>query len=140
MQRLFWGIGLCVLLGGCSEGTQLETAPVRGTVIYNGKPLPYGSVSFQPAAGLPAVGRIQSDGSFTLTTYSNGDGAIIGSHKVAIIATEIDAGATPPADPHGEMPPPKSVIPAKYASYATSGLTAEVVGGKKNEFTFTLQN
>ena len=118
----------------------MDTAPVQGTVIYNGKPLPYGTVSFQPEAGLPAIGTIQSDGSFTLTTYSTGDGAIIGSHKVAVIATEADAGTAPPIDPNAEMPAPKFVIPAKYTSYSTSGLTAEVMEGEQNEFTFTIQN
>lgn len=138
--RLLVGLGLCGFLGGCSDGTQMDTAPVQGTVIYNGKPLPYGTVSFQPDAGLPAIGTIQSDGSFTLTTYSNGDGATTGSHKVAVIATEADAGTTPPVDPNAEMPAPKFVIPAKYTSYSTSGLTAEVVEGERNVFTFTILN
>ena len=131
---------LLPLVIGCSGGGALDTAEVTGTVTYNGKPLPYGSVSFRPKAGSPATGKIQSDGSFTMTTYNNGDGAIVGTHEVLIIATEVDAGTAPEVQPGTEMKVAQSVIPEKYTSFSTSGLTAEVVAGEENQFTFALKD
>lgn len=129
---------ICLLLSGCGGGHELETAQVSGTVFYQGKPLPYGTISFQPQAGPPAMGKIQPDGSFTLSTYGNGDGAIVGPHKVLISATATDAGATPAADSNTEMRAAQSVIPTKYSSFSTSGLTADVAVGEANEFVFEL--
>lgn len=131
---------LLPLVIGCSGGGALDTAPVTGTVTYNGKPLPYGSVSFRPKAGSPATGKIQTDGTFTMTTYHDGDGAIVGAHEVLIIATETDAGTAPEVQPGTEMAVAKSVIPQKYTSFSTSGLTAEVIAGEENQFTFALKD
>ena len=39
------------------------------------------------------------DGSFALSTYGDGDGAIVGKHKVLVFATTVDAGTAPAADP-----------------------------------------
>ena len=135
---LLLGSVLCLLLGGCGGGHELDTAVVQGTVLYQGKPLPYGTISFQPQAGPPAMGKIQADGSFTLSTYGNGDGAIVGPHKVLITATATDAGTAPAADSNTEMRAGQSVIPTKYSSFSTSGLTAEVATGGANEFVFEL--
>lgn len=129
---------VCTLLCGCGGGNQLDTVVVRGTVMYQGKPLPYGTISFQPQAGPPAMGKIQPDGSFTLSTYGDGDGAIVGPHKVLVSATAIDAGTAPEADASTEMRAAQSVIPTKYSSFSTSGLTADVEAGKENQFTFEL--
>lgn len=132
-------IGFFLSLAGCGGGNGLETAPVVGKVLINGQPLAFGSISFRPKAGSPATGQIQSDGSFTLTTYKSGDGAIIGPHDVLVIATESDAGSVSPSQPGEEVVMGKSTIPQKYTSFSTSGLTAEVVADKKNEFTFELK-
>jgi hypothetical protein len=35
--------------------------------------------------GKPAFGMLQGDGSYTLTTYTAGDGAILGEHWVTIV-------------------------------------------------------
>jgi len=130
-----------VMLGsGCFGQQGLETAPVTGTVTYNGKPLPYGTVSFRPPAGSPATGNIQPDGSFSLSTYGNGDGAIVGTHQVSVTATEAHAGTRQQADPNTEMTVPKSMIPKKYTSFSTSELTAEVVSDGKNRFTLELKD
>lgn len=136
LPQLLMAVAVC-LISGCGGGNGLETAPVTGKVMYQGKPLPYGTISFQPQAGSPATGKIQPDGTFVLGTYGDRDGAIVGINKVLITATEIDAGAAPEADPNTEMQVPKSVIPTKYGSFSTSGLTAEVSQGE-NDFTFEL--
>lgn len=143
-MRLYYSVMVCfavaILAAGCSGPSQLETAPVKGTVTYKGKPLTFGNVSFRPAAGSPSTGRIQADGTFTLSTYDEGDGAIIGLNQVSISATERDAGKEGEVDPNTELTVSKSLIPEKYTSFATSELTAEVKGGADNEFNFELKD
>lgn len=129
-----------MLCSGCFGQKGLETAPVTGVVTYNGKPLPYGRVSFRPQAGSPATGDIQSDGSFSLSTYGNGDGAIVGTHQVSITATEADAGNMAETAVNTEMVVPKSLIPKKYTSFSTSEIIAEVVASGENKFTLELKD
>ena len=117
-------VGLCVAAGGCSD--RLETAPVEGKVLCQGKPLQFGSVMFQPDVGPPATGVIGPDGTFRLTTYTNGDGAVIGKHRVRITCFESQRPDAPPPDPNVEPGTGKSLIPTKYAVFATSGLEREV--------------
>ena len=137
---LFLAAACLTLCSGCFGQKGLETAPVTGVVTYNGKPLPYGSVSFRPQAGSPATGEIQSDGTFSLSTYGNGDGAIVGTHQVSVTSTEAHAGNMAESATNTEMKVPKSLIPKKYTSFSTSELTAEVVANGENEFTLELKD
>jgi hypothetical protein len=41
-------------------------------------------------AGKAAVGRIQPDGTYTLTTFEDADGAIVGEHWVTIVNHDED--------------------------------------------------
>lgn len=105
-----------MLITGCGGETEqasnlLKPFPVKGSVLFKGKPLTGGTVRFEPEdGGREAAGNIEPDGSFTLTTFEAADGAVAGKHRVAV---------DPPADK------PKS-IPAKYKSAASSGITLEV--------------
>lgn len=129
--------GLCLAASGCGSG-KLDVAPVKGKVTHNKKPLQFGSVVFQSEKGLPATGQIQPDGTYTLTTYASGDGAVVGSHKVQITCTDTQKpGFTPPAGQ--ELPVGKSLIPTKYNQADTSGLTAEVKSGP-NQIDFDLKD
>lgn len=111
-------------VSGClKRGPQL--APVKGKVTYKGKPLPFGSVILQPAAGQPAIGAIQSDGTFQVQTPGHGDGAPVGVNRIQIICYE----KIEPKTPGGEIGMGKSLIPQKYTSYTTSGLTIDVQPG-----------
>lgn len=122
-------------LAGCSSKRGLETAPVSGKVTYKGKPLPNGTVMFVPGEGPAATGEIDKDGNYQLTTYAAGDGAVLGNHKVSITALA-DIGS---ALPEQRNPTPPSLLPAKYLSHDTSGLTVEVKRGN-NEANFELPN
>ena len=75
-------------VGGCSK-SPYDLAQAGGAVTIDGVPFTTGKVMFAPIAkgedrraGRPALGRLQSDGSFTLSTYEEGDGAIVGEHWV----------------------------------------------------------
>ncbi|WP_145177085.1 hypothetical protein [Gimesia aquarii] len=123
---------------GCSGNSdELPTGKVYGKVTYKGKPLPLGSVTFIPdGMGKAASGEIQEDGSYVLTTYSKGDGAIIGNHKVMIIS-ERDTSNLPAESAAANED--LSLIPEKYSmSPKTSGLTA-IVKEDGNEINFDLK-
>jgi hypothetical protein len=108
---------------GCGSGARspgARTAPVKGKVTYQGKPVKAGIVTFEPdGAGKEAMGTINSDGTFELTTYKPGDGAVLGNHRVAVG----NAG---------------KAIPLKYASLASSKIEIEVTEGK-TDYTIDLK-
>ncbi|MEN6407055.1 MAG: hypothetical protein ABFC77_11360 [Thermoguttaceae bacterium] len=110
---------------GCGGKRGRELAPVSGKVTYQGKPLQFGTVLFQPDRGQYAVGKIRQDGSFQMMTPGEGDGAPIGKHCVRITCREKqNSDRTVGERPLGEL-----LIPEKYNSCATSGITVEVRPG-----------
>src|SRR5262245_47011539 len=121
------GLVLLVLacLAGCGEG---KTAPVNGRVkLKDGSDvsvLASYSLSFEPDGGkTSAVGEVNPDGSFKLSTFGANDGAVPGKYRVAI---------NPPPNPDPDKPPSKSKLPAKYENLNSSGLTAEIKPGPNN--------
>ena len=133
---------LLVLLSasiGCGEDSKFGN--VHGVVRLEGAPVTKGTVRFVPDAGKGAVGTIQSDGTYILGTRGSKDGASIGKHRVAIIAydtAEVDNGPRP-ADVTAVNPKVKPLVPQKYMSAGTSGLTFEVKPGD-NEANFELKS
>ena len=105
-------------VAGCGDPDVLPTVPVHGTVTFKGKPLPKGKILFQPEKGQPATGAIE-DGKFVLSTYRHGDGAVAGTHKVAVIATENVTGKDGVTNQ-------KPLIPESYADYTSSGIVITV--------------
>ena len=72
---------------------------------------------------------IEEDGTFRLTTFQEGDGAIEGVHRVLII----------PARRRGERPGKADRnIDGKYQSFDTSELEAKVSPDSSNEFEFVV--
>jgi hypothetical protein len=127
-----------MLIGGCGGGHQLSTAPVRGKVTFNNRPVASAQVIFTPERGRAATGQTGEDGSFVLSTYKNGDGAIIGHHRVTVMALG------PPAEgqtgPPGIPVPGPSTIPEAYSSTATSGLAFDVRADGDNVFDIVLSS
>lgn len=116
------GIGLAaaalasVLLSGCSDGRPRRVR-VSGRVTIDGQPLRSGFVRLVPDNARPSVGRIEEDGSFTLTTFAREDGSVPGQHRVAVVA-------------YDESNPAQLrwLVPKKYNHPTTSGLTVDVTG------------
>lgn len=150
-RRLAAGLVAAVVLAavGCSAGkpasNRPQTHPAKGRVTLGGEPVKGATVTLRPeGAGSGCSGLTDDGGNFKLSTFTAGDGAIPGKYRVTV--TKFDAG--PPtvdvnspgyAPPSGPAPPPKSVLPENYGDPATSGLTAEVFGGKANVFEFDLK-
>lgn len=126
------GLALAISLAifGCNDGTiPIVTAPVNGTVMYEGKPLENYRVFFYvpgDAAQEPASGRIQSDGSFSLTVREPGDGAIVGLNQVWLKYDPPLPETEPGIDAPILVPPPTTKIPEKYLDRFESGLTVDV--------------
>ena len=118
---------------GCSKTPAV--VPVSGKVLYNGKPMPYGYVLFQPEQGQPAEGEIQSDGSFQLSSYGPKDGAVPGRHKISV---RCFSGQKAGAAQEGSSPG-KLMIPQKYTRFGMSGLSAEIKAGANEPVVIELE-
>lgn len=108
---------------GCGSGkpNRPPVAVVNGKVLLDGQPLETGSIETSVDSGRGALGSIQG-GQFELSTYGTNDGAILGTHKVAVIARE--KGEAGPEAKAGKL-----LIPERYTSPLSSGLTIEVKAG-----------
>jgi hypothetical protein len=125
------------LLTGCSASDQLPTAKVTGKVAYKGKPVPTGTIMFVPKGDKPsATGELKSDGTYELTTYEEGDGAVLGPHTVMITAVEDMSDKLPEL----RSGTPRALVPGKYTNNSTSGLTAEVNDVEVNTIDFELKD
>lgn len=120
---------------GCGRSGP-KMAGVSGTVTYQGKPVPKGTITFQSddPNGRNAVGSIDPDGSYTLQTEKPGDGALPGDYRVAISARDDEVLDYIPPKPI----PPKRLVPEKYENPDTSGLKATVKSGR-NDIPFDLK-
>jgi hypothetical protein len=133
-----WLLAALMLLGamGCKNSDELETSPVSGSVLLDGKPVTSGIVTFVPSRGRAAKGEVNTAGKFTLSTYRDADGAIVGRHKAAVMVLRFDIrkGAGP------EQEQSIMAIPARYAVAEESGLEYEVKPGQANDFTLELSS
>ncbi|QEG32909.1 hypothetical protein [Bythopirellula goksoeyrii] len=130
-------ISLAATLTGCDHGPQV--VPVEGTVYYNDEPLPFGSVMFQPQMGQPAGARLNEDGTFELSTFSEFDGAIVGQHKVKVTCYASQSPQIENKKSVGEQTLGPSLIPEKYTYSDQSGLSVEIlsVGNQPIELRLT---
>lgn len=104
---------VAIACGGCSQGPTI--VPVSGQVLIDGKPLDFGYVRFSCGEGRVSMGKLDKEGRFRLSCYEPGDGAIVGTHRIAVQTHEPIGGTKI-----------KWHAPRKYANYATSGLTEEI--------------
>jgi len=160
-------------LSGCGSNNGLDLAGVRGRVTLDGKPVRHGYIMFTPdgtkqTQGPPAMSKISEEGGYVISTQEAEDGAVVGTHKVSIIAldpTPLKGPADPP--PGGDKvkqffttkaqmgrPPPRSIAgptfrtrdgslyrilsPERLKDPRTSGLSVEVASGR-NTLTFAIQ-
>jgi hypothetical protein len=96
--RLMFFAGTTAFLA-CSQTPEGQPAvyPVKGVVLYQGKPITGGTVVFERDGGDPvdptspqsngplrATGRIEADGSFGLTAFAGAEGVPEGQYTVGI--------------------------------------------------------
>ena len=127
VRCLLLGTG-CLLAAGCGSSGP-EVVPVRGKVSFGGAEWPKpGALHFtpiEPAPGLPrrpGMGQFDTDGSFTVTTFTEGDGLIPGHYKVAVECWEVPPQMNPSAST-------RSYVPVKCQSPMTSDLEVTIETG-----------
>lgn len=112
-RRLFLALTLpCIALCfGCDQTGQ-GLAPASGTVTADGKPVTGGTITFIPSGeGKPGSGEVKSDGSFTLTTYKDGDGVVVGKGTISYTAPSVEIpedlkpGQPLPSSPYSGLKP-----------------------------------
>lgn len=126
-----------VTMAGCSESIDRpRTFPVSGKVTYKGQPVTKGTITFQPDEGQASVADIQTDGTYRLSTFGEGDGAVAGHYRIYVISNTADPSLMPGSSPGWK--PPKDLVPTKYGKPETSGLETTVSEDKK-DYNFDLQ-
>jgi hypothetical protein len=130
---LILNVAILGVFSGCG-GQPYEVAPVHGAVKLNGTFLPQGGVMFSPVAkgdsinpGRAAVGMIQPDGTYTLTTFEDKDGAIVGEHWVTIVNHDEENLPDGVPDFARIQVPEKKVVVAGKANQIDITLTREEV-------------
>jgi hypothetical protein len=125
--RKFMALSLAlaaILTASCGkDSSRKPTYPVTGKVVLPGGKAPeHATVVLHPVdeSGPDVVkpsGKVEKDGTFSLTTYESRDGAPAGKYYVTVelwlASGKGDEG-------------PKNRLPARYARPETSGLTATV--------------
>jgi hypothetical protein len=146
---LIVAIALALAPAGCSREPKI--ARVNGKVTYRGQLVTTGTITFYPESGRPAIGQIGPDGTFKLTTHTDGDGAFVGNHRVTIHATKVGAGSIVEAksfDEESKLARSEKtlvagkiewLVPEKYSREETSTLTAAVKAGS-NTIDFEIPN
>lgn len=149
MMRLLFSrlllLALVLVAVGCGGERWPTTAPVTGTVTFDGKPVAGVNVGFQ-SSGAPryGYGTTDSAGRYSLSTFEPGDGGIIGEHVVVITpgnAAAVDDLSLDMSNPENyeaykkavqaaDRPPKNPAVPARYGSPSTSPLKANVKPGE----------
>ena len=130
----FKAFGLLLLLASCGCGNgQFKTFPISGSVAFeDGDGYPkFGDIEFYNEANkINARGKLNRDGTFTVGTYEDADGAVEGTHQVIIIqrtrnhlTAQLEQEIT---HNHGDL------IDLKYYDYRGSDLVAKVEASETN--------
>jgi hypothetical protein len=124
---LLYLLVLSCFFTGCDGNP--PTYPVSGKVVFpSGSAVRMGTIETKSRTlGVNARGKIQSDGTFQLTTFEPDDGAVAGVHDCVVVQLVIGEDLKSPGSSFG-------VVDPKHNSYQTSGLTIEVKPDSTNQF------
>lgn len=116
---------LTVAATSCSHKSGPALYPVKGSAMFEGAPaagavLTFHRVGDTDKTNLPHA-VVASDGSFSLTTVTPGDGATAGRYAITVIWRKKGKGK---GDSDGSW-----MLPLRYLTADQSGLTAEVKEG-----------
>jgi hypothetical protein len=141
---------LALLLVGCGP-PPTKLVPASGTVTYNGEPVEGATVTFLVEGNaVVADGKTGADGKFSLSTGGQ-PGAPAGKATVGVSKQEGGGAETGPMTKEEMMKltenpamttdeAPKDLLPTKYASPGTSGLSFEIKADGGNEFSIELKD
>jgi hypothetical protein len=136
-------LALFAVVGCDSSADGPATYAVTGEVTLNGQPVAGADVTFLPSSNtpdaLPAQAVTDETGRFEVITLfdqgqTNRAGMTAGTYGVQITQLK----RPPPSA--GLSQPPRNLLPQKFASPVTSGLSATVVRDGTNHFVFELNS
>ncbi len=88
--RLWLTLGSLAVLAGCGP-SGLETVPVEGVLTFKAVQKPETATVYfspvEPAPGLPrrpGSGKLESDGTFKVTSFRPGDGLVPGKYRIKV--------------------------------------------------------
>lgn len=111
--------GLVVTLSaGCGSGDKYERVVVTGTVTFDGKPISYGQVHFDPSGETraPKIGAHIYDGKYEANSRG---GVPVGTHRMRVLGYKpnprfTNADGTLKPGVNAEDVPPVQYLPEKY--------------------------
>ncbi len=136
-------LAMAAVLPACSKA--IKTEGVTGVITYNGEPLADATVKFIPtdATGSQSYGKTNEKGEYKLQTLLGAAdaGTTPGEYKVTVdcITTVETGNMIQENGEEKEETVAESLIPTKYNSAETSGLTATVKPGD-NKIDFALED
>jgi hypothetical protein len=137
VANMIYIVGVIALLAttGCS-GSEVPTVPVKGTVtLRDGTVVETGTVEFNATEGdWTARGTIKPDGTFYLSTFTDGDGAVPGTHDAVVV--QLIATEDLPLHQHDHGP----TVDPRYAHYDRSGLQYSVTPDGENHITIQVDS
>ena len=127
-------------LAGCGPANPasqvVPTVPAKRILLFQGKPLPFHSIVLAPDQERSAFVTNDDEGRFVLGTNRPDDGAVTGTHRVAVnfVGDPTEDRLSPGLVKIGASPPrPPIKIDKKYHDPKTSGITIEIPpGGNEN--------
>jgi len=122
-------IALCAATGcGKSSPGHVPTYAVSGSITLQGKPMPGAYVVLHPKSdaqqlALAPRASVADDGTFTLTTYNQSDGAPEGEYTLTVQWFR-------PIKRNGDWVSGPNAVPKKYSSARTSDIQIKVASGE----------
>jgi hypothetical protein len=149
-----------IALAGCGDGVPGPAlAPVSGILTLDAKPIEGATVVFTPKGdGTMSMATTDPAGKFVMKTGSGRNGAVVGDHSISVTltmttggskaTTETSDGLAPPlanelqtGSAAKAAVPPRTVflVPEKYGSPSSSGLSVTVPSGGLSDYKLELK-
>lgn len=130
---------LLPLVAGCSN-KKFKTYQVEGRVKFDdGQPVKFGRIEFyQPEQDVSAYASIREDGTFSIGTEEEADGAVEGTHQVVVMQMVMSGRSGIPAA-SGEPQDHGTHVDSNFADFASSGLSFTVEPHDKNVAEFVVK-
>ena len=137
---------VCWLGAACGCGPNAggpKTFPLAGIVTLDGTPVADADITFLSSSGESAIAGgnafTHDDGSYVATIFVDGgkntvQGLPAGEYNVELVKLEHASGNA------SLSKPPRNVLPARYGSIQSSGLTVTVNSEGKNQHDFHLRS
>ncbi|QDU77967.1 hypothetical protein Pan97_50460 [Bremerella volcania] len=134
---------VCLFVMGCEPGTSNPpTSPVTGKVTYKGEAVEGATIQFLPSSSEVKVANATSgtDGTYALSTFETGDGAMAGKYKVTVRKlVPVQQGVQKDGENAGEPAyVNKDMLPKKYMSMDSTPLEFEVTASGNQTFDIDL--